>query len=136
MNNNNFNIGTFNSNNAAVNLGGTVEGNQIGTQTNYTFPNPKSAESINAVSQLIQDIRKQHPQASDAEIINIIEHGFETMRQTNPQKLRRWLDLFSIVFAGGSEAVKIVAPPLGIPIEVGKRLYEICDRNRKQLPNS
>ena len=43
------------------------------------------------------------------------------------KKWRRWLDIFSLVFAGGSEAVKILAPPLGIPIEVGKRLYEIWD---------
>jgi len=38
------------------------------------------------------------------------------------------------VFAGGLEAVKVVAPILGIPIEVGKSLYEMSDRNRKQLP--
>ena len=56
------------------------------------------------------------------------------MQQTNPQKWRKWVDLFSVVFAGGLEAVKVVAPILGIPIEVGKRLYEMSDRNRKQLP--
>ena len=63
----------------------------------------------------------------------VIEKGFVTMRQTNLQKWRKWVDVFSVVFAGGLEAVKVVAPPLGIPIEVGKRLYEISDRNRKQL---
>lgn len=42
----------------------------------------------------------------------------------------------SVVFAGGLETVKVVAPVLGIQIEVGKRLYEISDRNRKQLPGN
>jgi len=64
----------------------------------------------------------------------MIEKGFATMQRTNPQKWRKWVDLFSVVFAGGLEAVKVVAPILGIPIEVGKRLYEMSDRNRKQLP--
>ncbi|NJR63403.1 MAG: hypothetical protein HC769_34275 [Cyanobacteria bacterium CRU_2_1] len=135
MHNNTFNIGNFKANNAAVNLGGTVQGDQIGTQANYTFPDPKQTDATRAVAELFQDIRSRHPQASDAEILEIIENGFATMQQTNPQKWRRWVDLFSVVFAGGVEAVKIVVPVLGIPIEVCKRLYEIYDRNRKQLPS-
>lgn len=39
------------------------------------------------------------------------------------------MDLLSLAFAGGVEAIKIVAPQLGVPIEVAKRLYEIYDRN-------
>lgn len=114
----------------------TIQGDQVGIQHNYAFPDPKQAEATRAISELLQDIRSRHPQASDAEILEMIENGFATMRQTNPQKWRKWVDLFSVVFAGGVEAVKVVAPILGIPIEVGKRLYEICDRNRKQLPSS
>ena len=131
MNNNTFNINSFNADNAAINLGGTVEGDQNVTQ--YTFPDPKQTEATRAVSDLLEDIRQRHPQASDDEILEMIEKGFVTMRQTNLQKWRKWVDVFSVVFAGGLEAVKVVAPPLGIPIEVGKRLYEISDRNRKQL---
>jgi hypothetical protein len=41
-----------------------------------------------------------------------------------------------MAFAGGMEAVKILEPRLGIPYEVAKRLYEIYERNRKQLPSS
>lgn len=134
MNNNTFNIGNFKADNAAINLGGTVEGDQIVTQ--YTFPEPKQTEATRVVSDLLQDIRQRHPQASDDEILEMIEKGFATMRQTNPQKWRKWVDLFSVVFASGLETVKVVAPMFGIPIEVGKRLYEISDRNRKQLPGS
>ena len=135
MHNNTFNIGNFNADNAAVNLGGTVQGDQIATQTQYTFPDPKQTEAIRAVSGLLHDLRNRHPQASDAEILEMIENSFATMQQNNPQKWRRWVDLFSVVFAGGKEAIKVVAPPLGIVIEVGNRLYEIYDRNRKQSPS-
>ena len=131
MNNNTFNINSLNADNAAINLGGTIEGDQNVTQ--YTFPDPKQTEATRAVSDLLEDIRQRHPQASDDEILEMIEKGFVTMRQTNLQKWRKWVDVFSVVFAGGLEAVKVVAPVLGIPIEAGKRLYEISDRNRKQL---
>jgi hypothetical protein len=114
----------------------TVERDMVGFQYNYTFPDPKPAEAIGQVSQVIQDIRQQNPQASDAEIPDIIERGFATMHQNNPQKWRRWVDIFSVVFVGGVEAIKIAAPALGIPIEIAKRLYEIYDRNRKQIPGS
>ena len=136
MHNNTFNIGNLNADNSNLNLGGTVEGDQIVTQSNYSFPDPKSAEVTQAVSDLLQDIRLRYPHASDDEILEMIEKGFATMQQTNPQKWRKWVDVFSVMFAGGLEAVKVVAPVLGIPIEVGKRLYEISDRNRKQLPGN
>lgn len=100
---------------------------------NCASPDPKQAEATRNVSELLQDIRSRHPQASDVEILSIVDSGLVTMQQTNPQKWRRWVDVFSVMFAGGIEAVKIVAPVLGIPIEVCKRLYEIYDRNRKQL---
>ncbi|MDY6940524.1 MAG: hypothetical protein SWY16_23060 [Cyanobacteriota bacterium] len=136
MNNNNFNIGTFNAPNAAVNLGGTVEGGQNVTQNNYTFPDPKQAEATDDVANLLQDLRNKNPQATDAEIVNIVDRGLASMQQNNPQKWHKWIDILSVVFAGGIEAVKLVAPALGIPIEIGKRLYEIFDRNRKQLPQA
>lgn len=58
------------------------------------------------------------------------------MPQNNPQNWQRWQDIFSVIFAGGIEATKILVPVAGIPIEVLKRLYEIYDRNRKQLPGA
>ncbi|MDY6781757.1 MAG: hypothetical protein SW833_04240 [Cyanobacteriota bacterium] len=136
MNNNTFNIRTFNTPNSAVNLGGTVEGGQNVTQNNYTFPDRKQAEATQAVADLLQDIRNHHPQATDAEIIEICDRGLTTMQHNNPQKWRKWVDVLSVVFAGGVEAVKIVAPALGIPIEIGRRLYEIWERNRQQLPEA
>jgi hypothetical protein len=113
-----------------------VERDMVGIQYNYTFPDPKPAEAVGQVSQVIQDIRQQNPQASEAEISDIIERGFATMHQNNPQKWRLWVDIFSVVCAGGVEAIKIAAAPLGIPIAMAQRLYEIYDRNRNQLPGN
>jgi HEAT repeats len=114
----------------------SIQGDQIGTQNNYNFPEPKQTEATQTVADLLQDIRSRHPQATDAEIVEMIDRGLATMQQNNPQKWQKWVDILSIVFVGGVEAVKIVAPVLGIPIEIGKRLYEICDRNRQQLPKA
>ena len=128
---NNFSGANFSG---PVNFGDNPTGDFIGTQNNYTFPDPKQAEATQVVTDLLQDIRNKNPQATDAEIINIIDRGLANMQQNNPQKWRKWIDVLSVVFAGGVEAVKLVAPALGIPIEIGKRLYEIFDRHRKQLP--
>jgi hypothetical protein len=114
----------------------TIQGDMVGFQYNYTFPEPKQTEAVSQVSQVIQDIRQQNPQASEAEISDIIEGELATMHQNNPQKWRRWVDILSVVFAGGVEAIKIAAPALGIPSAMTQRLYEICDRNRKQLPGN
>lgn len=113
-----------------------VERDMVGFQYNYTFPEPKQAEAVSEVSELLQDIRQQYPQASEAEILDIIQSGLATMHQNNPQKWRGWVELLSVVFAGGIEAIKIVAPALGIPIAMAQRLYEIYDRNRQQLPGN
>ncbi len=114
----------------------SIARDQVGIQYNYTFPDPKQAEATQTITDLLQDIRNKNPQATDAEIVNIVDRGLATMQQNNPQKWRKWIDILSVVFAGGVEAVKLVAPALGIPIEIGKRLYEIFDRNRQQLPQA
>ena len=113
-----------------------VERDMVGFQYNYTFPEPKQAEAVAQVSEVIQDIRQQNPQASETQIVDIIQSELATIHQNDPQKWQGWIDVLSLVFAGGVEAIKIVAPALGIPIEMARRLYEIYDRNRKQLPGN
>jgi hypothetical protein len=114
----------------------TVARDMVGIQYNYTFPEPKQAEAVSQVSEVIQDIRQQNPQASETQIVDIIEGELATMHQNEPQKWQGWVDILSVVFAGGLEAIKIVAPALGIPIAITQRLYEIYDRNRNQLPGN
>ncbi len=94
----------------------------------------RESKALKNISQLLENLNQEHPQASDAEILDIITRGFETMPQNNPKQWQRWQDLFSVLFAGGIESVKVFFPAAGIPIEVGKRLYEIYS-DRKQLPN-
>ena len=113
-----------------------VQGDMVGFQYNYAFPNPKQAEAVSEFSQQLQNIRQQYPEASEAEIIDIIQRALATIYQDNPQEWRGWVDLLSLVFAGGVEGIKIVAPALGIPIAMAQRLYEIYDCNRNQLPGN
>lgn len=132
-NQNTFHINQVGSiNNDEVN----VQGDMVGFQYNYTFPDPKQAEAVSEFSQQLQNIRQQYPEASEAEILDIIQSALATIYQDNPQEWRGWVDLLSLVFAGGVEGIKIVAPALGIPIAMAQRLYEIYDRNRNQLPGN
>ncbi|NES22568.1 MAG: hypothetical protein F6K41_27525 [Symploca sp. SIO3E6] len=102
-------------------------GTVIGKQNNYPTDS-KIPEALKNISQLLENVRTKNPQASDAEILDIITKGFETMPQNNPKQWQRWRDTLSIVFAGGIESIKLLLPPAGIPIEVIKRLYEIYNR--------
>ena len=113
-----------------------VQGDMVGFQYNYTFPDPKQAEAVSEFSQQLQNIRQQYPEASEAEILEMIQSALATTYQENPQEWRGWVDLLSLVFAGGVEGIKIVAPALGIPIAMAQRLYEIYDGNRNQLPGN
>lgn len=112
----------------------TVKGDQIGIQYNYA---PESnTEATQQLTQLLTKLRTKYPNKTDAEIFDILLDGFAAMPQNNPQNWERWQDILSVIFAGGVEATKILVPVAGIPIEVLKRLYEIYDRNRKQLPGA
>jgi len=95
---------------------------------NNNLSESRESQALKNISQLLENVRTKNPQASDAEILNIITKGFETMPQNNPKQWQRWRDTLSIVFAGGIEGAKLLLPPVGIPIEVGKRLYEIYNR--------
>ncbi len=53
------------------------------TQNHYNFPEPKQAEATQTVADLLQDIRSRYPQATDAEILEIIDRGLATMQQNN-----------------------------------------------------
>ncbi|MCC5900123.1 MAG: HEAT repeat domain-containing protein [Phormidium sp. BM_Day4_Bin.17] len=112
----------------------TISGNQVGIQHNYA-PEAKTKPD-QQLARLLSKLRDKYPNKTDAELFEILLNGFATMPQNNPQNWQRWQDSFSILFAGVVEAAKISVPIAGIPIEVLKRLYEIYDRNRKQLPEN
>lgn len=112
----------------------TIAGDQIGIQHNYA-PDA-NIEATQQLAQLLTKLRRKYPNKTDSEIFDILLNGFATMPQNNPQNWQRWQDVFSIIFAGGVEATKVLVPIAGIPIEVLKRLYEIYDRNQNQLPGA
>lgn len=126
--NNTFNIGNLDAGSGSVNLGGTITGDQVGTQNNSSDP-----KIIKALAKILEEIQQKHSQPS-SQTPDIIDVEFEEIKRDQPQRWQTIMDLLSVTFAGGVEAIKIVAPELGIPIEVAKRLYEIYDRNRKSLP--
>ncbi|MFM2431434.1 MAG: hypothetical protein RLZZ511_2647 [Cyanobacteriota bacterium] len=128
---------TFNIQNVGnINTGDvTIQGDQIGIQHNYP-PDPNITEAHQQLTHLLIKLRNRYPDKTDTEIFEILLNGFTTMPQNHPQTWQRWQDIFSIVFAGGVEATKVLVPVAGIPIEILKRLYEIWDRNRKQLPGA
>ncbi len=117
-----------------INTGDVTIRDQIGIQHNYA--SEASAEATQQLAQLLTKLRTRYPDKTDAEIFDILINGFATMPQNNPQNWQRWQDIFSVIFAGGVEATKVLVPMAGIPIEVLKRLYELYDRNKKQLPNA
>lgn len=107
---------TFNA--PVYGVAGNVEGDQI----------------INTVEpETLADIKKilaNYPKATNTEAAEIIDTEFTQIQSNNSQRWQKWMDIFSVAFAGGTESVKILAPAVGIPIEVMKRLYEIYQRNR------
>ncbi len=119
---------------APVNFGDKNQGNFIGTQNNYAAPQATAAAQ--QLKTLLGKLRQKDPNATDEQLFDMLLNGFETMPQQNPQNWQCWQDIFSILFAGGVEATKILVPVAGIPLEVLKRLYEIYQRHPKQLPGN
>ncbi|MEO1210677.1 MAG: hypothetical protein AAFX78_14170 [Cyanobacteria bacterium J06638_20] len=85
--NNEFNIGSFNAPNAAVNLGGTIAGDQIGTQHQHVADSELQqiiAELKTALSQL----QTQHPSVTtETAALAIIDAEFSEMQPTSNPRL-------------------------------------------------
>ncbi len=93
--------------------------------------------AIQELQEIITDLLSKQSDIDRSSIDKIIDVEFTEITPQGSQKTQHRQNLLSIVFAGSSEAVKILVPVAGIPIEVGKRLYEIYQKNRakKQPPN-
>jgi hypothetical protein len=78
--NNNFNIGTFNAGNGAVNMGGTVAGDQIGTQTQY-INDPEVRGAIADLQTLLTQLQTQHPHVTtETQALAIIDAEFTEIK--------------------------------------------------------
>lgn len=112
-------------------VAGNVEGDMI-----VYAPTPQPSAAEQQLQTVVTKLRQRYPSDTDAQLFQRLVEGFEAMPQQNPQNWQRWRDIFSLLFAGGIEATKVLVPVAGIPIEVSRRLYEIYDRDRKQLPGN
>jgi hypothetical protein len=84
---NNFNIQNFNANNAAINLGGTIEGDQVGTQ-NYYATDPEVQRAIADLQALLTQLQMQHPQiTTETEALAILDAEFTELKQSPTSKL-------------------------------------------------
>jgi hypothetical protein len=85
--NNNFNIQNFNANNTAINLGGRIDGDQIGTQ-NYYATEPEVHGAIANLQTLFAQLQTQHPKvATEPEALAIIDAEFTEIKQSPTSKL-------------------------------------------------
>jgi hypothetical protein len=85
--NNNFNIGTFNAGNGAVNMGGTVAGDQIGTQTQY-INDPEVRGAIADLQTLLTQLQTQHPHVTtETQALAIIDAEFTEIQQSKTHRL-------------------------------------------------
>ena len=92
---------------------GSVEG----TGTVNVNPPPKSpAQSAKEIQDLLAQLNLNHKATTEPEQQALLIRIIQAIQQ-----LPHLRDMF---LAGGIEVVKILCPPLGIPIEMGRKLLE------------
>jgi hypothetical protein len=115
-----------------------IQGNYIekveGGYHEHNYAPQANLKETEQLTRLLQKLRTSNPNATEEQIFDILLRGFQTMPQNNPQNWQSWQDILGLIFVGGIEGIKILEPLAAIPIEVGRKLYDIYDRNRKQLP--
>lgn len=85
--NNNFNIQNLNAKNAAINMGGTIQGDQIGTQYR-SAQDPEVAKAIANMQSLIAQLQAQHPNVTtETEALAIIDAEFTEIRRSPNHRL-------------------------------------------------
>ena len=113
---------------------------QVDTYIEHNYAQDlKFTEALDQLRQVLEELHHKpstptestEPEASNPEII---EAEFEEIKLNEPERFQSLIDLLGILFSGGTEAIKAFYPLAGIPIEVGRKLYEIYTRNPKQLP--
>ncbi|AMA10258.1 hypothetical protein AWQ23_13525 [Picosynechococcus sp. PCC 73109] len=82
------------------------------------------AESAKKIKALLNQLAQDYPITTEQQQQTFIQKFLEQVESTP--------DLIQVFLAGGIEGLKILCPPVGIPIEVLRRLYEVVkERNNK-----
>jgi hypothetical protein len=109
-----------NNNFSGVNFPGVVNfgnnhGTQIGIQHNYA-QEQNLAEAAKEIQDLLNQLAQSNPTSTDYEK-QVLVNKFNEEVKTNSR-------IRDMILAGGIEIIKILCPPLGIPIEMGKKWLE------------
>lgn len=85
--NNEFSIQNLQANHAAINMGGTINGDQIGTQ-HQQDASPEVNQAIAELQTLVTQLQTQHPNVNtETEALTIIDAEFTTIRQSPNHRL-------------------------------------------------
>ena len=98
-----------------ANFADTVRGDQKAVQHNYATPQ-NLAEAAQEIQQLISQLTQTYPTNTEIE-----KQTFVAQVDAEIKKNSR---LRSILIPGGIELIKVLCPPLGIPVEMGKKWLE------------
>lgn len=105
------------------NVADTVQGNQVAHQKiNISGEQKTLTESAKEIQELLAQLQMTYPTNSEYEK-QVFINKFNEEVKTNSR-------IREIFMAGGIELIKLLCPPLGIPIEVGKKWLETAERNR------
>lgn len=111
----------FNQEVGNVNTGDiTIKRNQIGIQHNEASERTL-AESAKEIKNLLAQLQTTYPPKTNEEK-QVLVTKFNEEIETN-SRVRK------ILLAGGIELIKMICPPLGIPIEMGKQWLETAKRD-------
>ena len=105
------------------NVADTVQGNQVAHQKiNISGEQKSLAESAKEIQDLLTQLKTNYPTTTEYEK-QVFVNKFNEEVKTNSR-------VKEILIAGGIELIKLLCPPLGIPIEVGKKWLETAKRNQ------
>lgn len=97
---------------------GNVEGDLY-----VNAPTKTLAESAKEIQDLLAQLNLNTPATNEAEQVTLFNRILQAIK-----KLPNLRDMF---LAGGIELVKIICPPLGIPIEMSKKLLEAAEKEKQ-----
>ncbi|MBW4669834.1 MAG: hypothetical protein KME60_21080 [Cyanomargarita calcarea GSE-NOS-MK-12-04C] len=98
----------------------TVQGDSIGIQNNYA-QEQSLADAAKEIQDLLNQLAQSNPTTTEYEK-QILVNKFNEEVKTNSR-------IRDMILVGGIELVKILCPPLGIPIEMGKKWLETAQKN-------
>ena len=124
------NFGSVGNKGTIGNSVGEVKGDQIGIKHEYA-PEQKQnlAEAASEIQQLLNQLAKSHPtRTKDEKQVFVTQFDSQVVQQ-KPQVQK-------ILIEGGIELLKLICPPLGIPVEMGRAWLETAQKSVREDTNN